>query len=243
MTAEEIVAKLQTLGSPENVAGMARYGIKTRAFGIAAPILKAFAREAKDQAADRHALAEQLWQTGIYEARMVAVLIDDPKQVTRRQMKSWARDFDNWATVDGACGHLFCHTPLAYDMVPVWAGDGSEFIKRAAFSLIAFLTVHDKTADDAKFAAFLPLIEEHASDDRNFVRKAANWALRQIGKRSLTLNRQAIAIAESIKLQDSSSAHWIASDALRELKSEKVKEPLKNKAFKPKKTPERRSSE
>ena len=232
MTANEIVRKLKSLGSLQNVAGMARYGIHTHAFGIPTLVLKAFAREIKKQAPDRHALAGELWQTGVYEARMIAVLIDDPQKVTKVQLNAWATDFDNWATVDAACGHLFCRTPLAYDVVPVWARAKPEFIKRAAFSLIAYLTVHDKKSADETFAAFLPLVEDHAYDDRNFVKKAVNWALRQIGKRSLHLNSLAIETAQRIKLQGTSAGRWIAADALRELKSEKVQERLKNKAIK-----------
>jgi 3-methyladenine DNA glycosylase AlkD len=209
---------------------MARYGIVTRAFGVPATVLKTLARDVKRQSDDRHALADELWRTGIHDARMIAVLIDDPKQVTTHQMDAWAKGFDNWATVDGACGHLFCRTPLAYEKVFTWAESQGEFVKRAAFSLIAYLAVHDKKADDKKLAAFLPLIEQNADDDRNFVKKAVNWALRQIGKRSLPLNELAIESAERLKRENISSARWIAADALRELKSEKVRERLAHKA-------------
>ena len=227
MTVAEILKKLQSLGSPENVAGMERFGIATaNSFGITTPVLKQFARDVKKQAHDRHLLALQLWDTGNYEARAVAFLIDDPNSVTPQQMEDWAADFDNWATVDGTCCYLFCRTPHAYEKAFEWAERDEEFVKRAAFSMIAYLVVHDKKADDDKLAAFLPVIERHADDDRNFVKKAVNWALRQIGKRSPYLNKLAIDAAERIKLQNTKPARWIASDALRELRSAKVLERL-----------------
>lgn len=230
MTADAIIKKLKSLGSAENVAGMERFGIVTqKSFGITAPVLKQIAKEVKKDAADRHALALELWETGIYDARAVAFLIDDPKSVTPKQMDAWAKDFDNWATVDGTCGYLFCRTPFAYEKAIEWADRKPEFIKRAGFSLMAYLAVHDKKADDDKLTAFFPLIEKHADDDRNFVKKAVNWALRQIGKRSLNLNKLAIETAERIKLQDTKPARWIAADSLRELTSEKVAERLRNK--------------
>ena len=225
MTVADIIEKLRSLGSPENVAGMERFGIvTTKSFGITAPVLKQFAREVKKQADDRHTLAQELWETGIYDARAIAFLIDDPKKVTTKQMDSWAKDFDNWATVDGVCSYLFCRTPFAYEKAVEWAGEKPEFVKRASFSLMAYLAVHDKKTDDQRLADFLPLVEEHAFDDRNFVKKAVNWALRQIGKRSLFLNKLAIESAERIRLQDTKPARWIAADALRELASEKVLE-------------------
>ena len=230
MDVAAILKKLESLGSVENVAGMERFGIKsTNSFGITAPVLKQFAREVKKQVDDRHQLALDLWKTGNYEARAVAFLIDDPKQVTPKQMDAWAKDFDNWATVDGACSYLFCRTPFAYEKAVRWAGEEPEFIKRAGFSLMAYLAVHDKKADDTKLAAFLPLIEKHSDDDRNFVKKAVNWSLRQIGKRNLNLNRLAIETAEHIRLQDTKPARWIAADALRELRNEKILERLRNK--------------
>lgn len=144
-------------------------------------------------------------------------------------MDSWAKDFDNWATVDGTCCYLFCRTPFAYEKAIEWAGRKPEFVKRAGFSLMAYLTVHDKKAGDEKLAAFLPIIERSWDDDRNFVKKAVNWALRQVGKHSLNLNGLAIETADRIKLQGTRSARWIAADALRELTSEKVFERLRKK--------------
>jgi len=227
MTAAEILKRLESLGSTANVSGMERFGIVTASsFGISTPVLKQIAREVKKQANDHHALALELWETANYEARAIAFLIDDPKKVSPEQMESWAADFDNWATVDGTCCYLFCRTPHAYEKAFEWPTRDEEFVKRAAFSLMAYLAVHDKRADDEMLAAFLPIIEKHSNDDRNFVRKAVNWALRQIGKRSLYLNKLASEAAERIKLQNTKPAKWIASDALRELRSEKVLERL-----------------
>lgn len=230
MKVDEVLRHLRSLGTPDNVTGMSRFGITTKkAFGVSTPVLKQFAREVKKQADDRHTLALELWKTENYDARALAFLIDDPKKVSREQMDSWAADFDNWATVNGTCCYLFCRTPFAYEKAVEWAGRDKEFIKRAGFSLMAYLAVHDKKADDAKLAAFLAVIERRSDDDRNFVRKAVNWALRQIGKRSLDLNRLAVETAERIKLQNTKSARWIASDALRELTSEKIRERLRQK--------------
>jgi 3-methyladenine DNA glycosylase AlkD len=202
---------------------MERFGIVApKAFGVPTPVLKQFAREVKKQSADRHTLAQELWETGNYDARAVAFLIDEPKMVSKTQMDSWARDFDNWATVDGTCCYLFCRTPLGYEKAVEWSAKEPEFIKRAGFALMAYLSVHDKKADDAKFAAFLPIIEAQSNDGRNYVKKAVNWALRQIGKRNMNLNKSAIETAERIKQQESRIARWVASDALRELRSEKI---------------------
>ncbi len=230
MTTDEVLKRLEALGTAKNVAGMARFGIATpKSFGVSTPVLKQFAREVKKHAVDRHELALELWQTGNYDARAVAFLIDDPKQVSREDMDLWATDFDNWATVDGTCCYLFCRTPFAYEKATDWADEGAEFIKRAGFATMAYLAIHDKKASDQQLAAFLPIIEKHANDDRNFVKKAVNWALRQIGKRNLDLNKLAIESAERIRLQNTKSARWIAADALRELRSNKLLERLERK--------------
>lgn len=229
MTVDEIVSKLESLGSPQNVEGMKRFGITThKAFGIPTPVVKRFAKDARKQVEDRHFTALELWQTGIYDARAVAYLIDDPKQVTREQMDAWANDFDNWATVDGTCGYLFCRTPFAYEKAFEWAEKEREFVKRAGFSLMAYLAVHDKKAADEELAAFLPVIESHSNDERNFVKKAVNWALRQIGKRNIPLNLQAVGSAARIRERTSKAARWIAADALRELTSDAVQKRLKS---------------
>ena len=235
MTVEEIKKELQALGDPSKIADLERYAIQThKAFGIRTPELKTFAREVKKLVADRHATALKLWKTGIYDARAIAFMIDDNKKVTREQMDDWAADFDNWATVDGACSYLFCRTPFAYEKAFEWVKREPEFEKRAGFSMMAYLAVHDKKAGDDKLAAFLPVIEKHADDDRNFVKKAVNWALRQIGKRNLQLNKLAIETAKRIKSQNTRSTKWIAADALRELTSETTKERLIQKSNKTK---------
>lgn len=230
MTTKEIIKKLESLENPENIAGMKRFGIVAKkAFGVSAPVLKNLAKEIRKQSNDRHALALELWETGIHEARVVAYLIDDAKQVSEKQMDSWAKDFDNWAICDGTCGHLFCKTEFADKKVFEWSEREEEFVKRAGLVLPAWLAVHDKNASDAQIAQFLPLLERKADDERNFIKKAVNWSLRQIGKRSLNLNKLAIETAERIKLQNTKSARWIASDALRELRNEKTIERLRKK--------------
>ena len=233
MTPKDVIRDLGLLGSPDNVAGMARFGIVTKkAFGVPAAELKRIAKGVKKDVEDRHEFARRLWETGIHEARIVAYLIDDPKRVTQEQMDAWATDFDNWAITDGTCGHLFCRTPLAYKKVHEWSRRDEEFVKRAGIVLIAWLAVHDKKADDERIADLLPILEEHAGDDRNFIKKAVNWSLRQVGKRSLTLNELAIDTAYRIRAQGTSPARWIASDALRELSAEKTLERLRAKQFK-----------
>jgi len=221
---DEILRRLESLGDPEVVAGMARFGVEVpNAWGVSAPKLRGLAKEVgKD-----HGLAEQLWQSGVHDARLLATLVDDPVQVTRRQMERWARDFNSWALCDAACGCLFDKTPYAPDMALKWTGRQAEYVKRAGFVLMATLAVHDKKASDERFEQFLPYLIEHASDQRNFVKKGINWALRQIGKRNRHLNELAIRTAKQIHQLDSSPARWIASDALRELTSEKVRARLK----------------
>ena len=230
MTADEIIAELRELADPSRVGVYERFAIKTNELlGISTPEVKALAREVKKLVADRHAVAAELWDSGIYEARAVAFLIDDPKLATSEQMDAWCADFDNWATVDGACGYLFCRTKYAYEKAVEWTTREPEFEKRAGFSMMAYLAVHDKKAPNDKLAAFFPLIELHADDNRNFVKKAVNWALRQIGKRNLVLNSLAVQAAIRIKQQGTTSAKWIAADALRELESAAVLERLRSK--------------
>jgi 3-methyladenine DNA glycosylase AlkD len=230
MKLEEVLKRLAYFGDAKNVEGMARFGISTpKSYGVSTPLLKQLAREVKKSTEDRHRLALELWNTGIYDARAIAFMIDDPKQVTADQMELWASDFDNWATVDGTCCYLFCRTQFAYEKAHEWATREPEFVKRAAFALMAYLSVHDKAASDEAFVGFLPVIEQHARDGRNFVKKSVNWALRQIGKRNLSLNALARQAAERIKGQDSASARWIASDALRELKSDSLTARLRKK--------------
>ncbi len=211
----EIIAHLRTLANPANVAGMARYGINSSdALGVSMPVLRQMARQHKRN----HALALELWQSGIHEARIMAALVDDPKQVTARQMENWVRDFASWDVCDQVCSNLFDKTPFAHAKILAWTQSPDEYVKRAGFVLIAALAVHDKAAPDALFLGLLPVIEREAHDDRNFVRKAVNWALRQIGKRNGRLAPAAIATAHRILAQDTKPARWIARDALREWK-------------------------
>jgi 3-methyladenine DNA glycosylase AlkD len=176
-----------------------------------------------------HKLARELWNTQNHEARILATLIAEPGKVTSSLMEKWASDFDSWSVVDSACCYLFALTDLAWDKAFAWSRRRQEFVKRAAFSLVAYLSYKDKNASDTKFRKFFKVIEREAWDDRNFVRKAVNWALRNIGKRNPHLNRAAIETAERIRTQHSSTARWIASNALRELKSEAVQSRLKRK--------------
>jgi len=221
---DEILDRLRSLGDPRNVEGMARYGIRvTKAFGVSAPNLRALAKEIGRD----HMLAGRLWRTGVHDARIFAALIDDPAKVTIPQMERWAKDFNSWAVCDSACGCLFDKTPHAWDKAVEWTERQEEYVKRAGFVLMAALAVHDKKTADERFLAFLPLIAQHATDDRNFVKKAVNWALRQIGKRSRCLNGAAVRTAQEIRRTDSTAARWIASDALRELTSDKVRRRIK----------------
>lgn len=226
MTVDEILARLKELGTPENVAGTARFGIVTKkVYGVSTPEVKKLAREiGKD-----HELASKLWDTGVLEARGVACLIDDPKKVTETQMESWIADVDNWSTCDAVTGHLFDKTPYAYAKAFEWAERDEEFVRRAGFAMMAWLAVHDKKADDDKFEDFLPIIEKFTDDDRNFVKKAVNWALRQIGKRNIVLNHLAAKTALKLAEADGRSARWIGKDALRELTAEKTIERLSKK--------------
>jgi 3-methyladenine DNA glycosylase AlkD len=226
MTVKQIVKRLEAIGDPKNVAGMARYGIVAKkAFGVPAPKLKFLAKEiGKD-----HSMAAQLWRTVIYDARILAAFIDDPKLVTENQMESWVKDFDNWAICDGVCIHLFRKTPFAWKKAKAWSKRKKEFVKRAGFTLFATLAVHDKQADDKKFLQLLLIIKRESKDERNGVRKAVSWAMRQIGKKNIELNKKAIRIALEIKKVDAPAARWIASDALRELASEAVQARLINK--------------
>jgi 3-methyladenine DNA glycosylase AlkD len=178
------------------------------------PILRQLAREC----GRNHELAAELWGSGVHEARILATLVDERARVTRRQMDCWARDLDSWDVCDQACQNLFRYTPFAFEKAARWARAKPEFVRRAGFSLTAGLAVKAKDAADAEFEAFLPLIEEAATDDRNMVKKAVNWALRQIGKRNPPLRAKAIAKAEEIRALDSRAARWIAADALRELR-------------------------
>ncbi len=223
MEFKEIIMELESLSNPDDVAGMARFGINSnKAYGVRMPELTRIAKKT----GKNHELAEQLWSYGYTETRILASLIDDPEKVTEEQMERWALEFNSWDVCDQCCMKLFRKTPYAYQKIHQWSTREEEFVKRAAFTLIATLAVHDKKADDAQFEELFPIIIEASTDERNFVKKAVNWALRQIGKRNLTLNKKAIQVSEKIGNIDSKSAKWIAKDALRELESEKIQERL-----------------
>jgi 3-methyladenine DNA glycosylase AlkD len=219
-TAAELVRRIRSMGSPANVAGMARFGIVAeQACGVPVPALRGIAREiGKD-----HELSARLWSTGIFEARLLAAMIGDPAAVTRAQMDTWAREFDNWALSDGCCADLFRKTRFAWAKAIQWSRAKPEFVKRAGFTLMAVLAVHDKDSGDERFLALLPLIERASTDERNFVKKAVNWALRQIGKRNSTLREAAMEVAARLKQSPSRSGRWIGSDAWRELAAHRVR--------------------
>ena len=219
-TVAETLERMRTLVQPGGREGMARFGINPdRALGVRIPDLRRLAREIGTD----HRLALALWRTEVHEARIMASMIDDPAKVTERQVESWVADFDSWDLCDQCCGNLFDRLPFAYGKAMEWSGRDEEFVKRAAFALMAWSAVHDKGAEDRVFLEFLPVIEREADDDRNFVKKAVNWSLRQIGKRNRRLHRAAVASARRLaKRNDSSAARWIGTDALRELTGEAV---------------------
>lgn len=223
MQYQDIIRKIESLADPAAVKGMTRFGINPEnTYGVSIPTLRKMAKETgKD-----HALAQQLWVSGSHEARLLAAFIDRPEMVTEAQMESWVSDFDSWDVCDQCCGNLFDRTEFAHRKAIEWSEREEEFVKRAGFVLMATLSVHDKKADDEAFIKFLPIIKREATDGRNFVKKAVNWALRQIGKRNPDLNRAAIATAEEIRQNDAKSARWIAADAIRELTGEAVQKRL-----------------
>jgi 3-methyladenine DNA glycosylase AlkD len=221
-----VLKELKALANPQVRAKMAHFGVNVpKAYGISAPVLHRFAKRIGRD----HQLARELWLTGIHEARLLATLIGDPEKVNAAEMERWVRDFDSWDVVDAACCYLYADSKLAWKMVDAWSFRREEFVKRAAFSLAAYLSYKDKKAHDGQFILFLRVIEREAHDERNFVKKAVNWALRNIGKRNVRLNREAIRAAERIRGQDSRAARWIAADALRELKSDAVQARLRRK--------------
>ncbi len=221
---------IQADSRPGEVEGMARFGINPEGrFGLSMPVMR---RIAKTLGCD-HELALALWGTGIPEARIVAGMLAEPAKLTSTQMDDWVKGFASWDVCDQICGSAFRASPLAWRKVPEWAFSNEEFVRRAAFALLATLTVHDKKASDARFISMLPLIEVASDDERNFVKKAVNWALRTIGKRNLALNAAAIDAARRIQQQGTRSARWIAADALRELTSEAVQAQLLSRQRKP----------
>jgi len=223
-TVAKAIGELKRHGNRRNVEGMARFGIRAeRVLGVSKPKLDEIVR----RIGKNHDLGLRLWESGIHDARLLGMLICEPDRVAAGLMERWVRDFDNWDVCDGTCCHLFVSARPAWQKAHEWANRKREFEKRAGFALVAYLAVHDKEAADDKFLAFLPIIERESWDDRNFVRKAVNWALRNIGKRNVRLNREALVCAERIREQNSRPARWIAGDALRELRSDAVQARLK----------------
>jgi 3-methyladenine DNA glycosylase AlkD len=225
-TVERAVRELERYGKKRNVEGMARFGIRAKVvYGVSKPRLD----EIVKKIGKNHALGTRLWETGIHDARLLGMLISEPEEVTAGQMERWVRDFDNWDVCDGTCCHLFAAAKPAWEKAFEWSRRKEEFQKRAGFALAAYLAIHDKAANDIAFRKYLKVIEREAWDERNFVRKAVNWALRNIGKRNRTLNRATIRCAERIRKSGTRAGRWIAADALRELRSEAVQNRLRRK--------------
>jgi 3-methyladenine DNA glycosylase AlkD len=220
---DQVLMRLYSLENPANAAGMARFGIHGKhVLGISVVELRRIARElGKDQP-----LALELWESGVHEARILASMVADPKQLTEAQMDQWVNDFDTWDICDQCCSNLFDRSPLAYIKAVEWSEQSAEFVRRAGFALMACLAAHDKKAPDAAFEPFFKAIQGRADDERNYVKKAANWALRQIGKRNRALCGQALHLTRELSVSESSSARWIGKDALRELNSPKIQQKL-----------------
>jgi 3-methyladenine DNA glycosylase AlkD len=212
------------MGDRSRLEGMARFGIDTtRAVGVTVTELRRLARDLRHD----HELAAALWASGVHEARLLASLVDEPAMVSEAQMEAWVADLDSWDVCDGVCGNLFDRTPFALEKAVAWTSREPEFEKRAAFALMASAAVHRKDLPDVAFASLLPVIRGQATDERNYVKKAVSWALRQIGKRSAGLNTRAIRTAEQIERIDARAARWVARDALRELRSDAVQARLR----------------
>jgi 3-methyladenine DNA glycosylase AlkD len=223
-TVTGIVERLKTKARPDQLEGMARYGIVgEQRLGVVIPDLRSMAKEL----GKNHPLAIKLWKTSIADAKILAAMIDDPTKLSEVQMENWVKDIDSWDICDQVCMNLFEKTPLAWKKIVEWSKREDEFTRRAAFALIACLAWHDKGADDEKFTRLLPVIKRGATDDRNLVKKSVSWALRNIGKRNLTLNKAAIDLAREVQRIDSKAARWIASDAITELESRAVQSRLR----------------
>jgi len=221
---KDVLDKLQSKARPEQLKGMAKYGMTVeQRLGVSVPDMRKLAKEiGKD-----HKLALDLWRTGIAEARIVAAMVGDPDKLTEEQMDDWVKGINSWDVCDQVCMNLFEKNHLAWKKIVDWSEREEEFVKRTAFSLIACLAWHDKKASDEKFIELFPVIIRGATDERNFVKKAVNWALRNIGKRNLNLNAAAINAAKEIQQLDSKAARWIASDAIRELESDAIQSRLR----------------
>lgn len=220
---KHILELIKKNSNPANLAGMQRFGIRfEEAFGCNIPFLRKLSKEYKNN----HTLAMELWKTGIHEARIMSFLIDEPKKVTEKQMEMQLKDIKSWDICDGLCSNLFRKTEFAYAKAIEWSYRKSEFEKRAGFVMMAVMAVHDKKMEDDDFNEFFERIKAESGDDRNFVRKAVNWALRQIGKRNYELNKRAIKYSLEIRKTDTKSARWIAGDALREFESKTTRNVL-----------------
>jgi 3-methyladenine DNA glycosylase AlkD len=220
----KIISKLKSMRNPRNIEGMARFGISTKnTLGIPIPVLRGIAKKEGKS----HELALALWKSGIHEARILAAFVDKCDEVTENQMDEWVLDFDSWDVCDQVCSNLFDKTPFAHAKAIEWSRRKEEFVKRAGFAMMAALAVHDKVAKDEEFTKFFPLILAGSTDERNFVRKAVNWALRQIGKRNAALHKKALSAAKEIAKMDSKAARWIAADAIRELESDAVRKKIR----------------
>ncbi len=224
MNVNEIIEEMKRHSNPRDKEGMSRFGINVdKALAVKVPVLRDMARKIRKD----HELAQQLWDTEIHEARILASMIDDPKLVTKEQMDDWVKDFNSWDLCDQCCMNLFDKTEYVHKKILEWTKDKREFIRRAGFVLIATSAVHNKKWNDTDFERYFSLIEKYSDDERNFVKKAVNWALRQIGKRNKNLNKKCINLAKRIRKKNSKPAKWIASDALKELKDSKIQERLK----------------
>jgi 3-methyladenine DNA glycosylase AlkD len=221
---KDVLDKLQSRAQPEQLKGMAKYGMTVeQRLGVSVPDMRKLAKEIGRD----HKLALDLWRTGIAEARIVAGMVGDPAKLTEEQMEEWVKGINSWDVCDQVCDNLFEKNQLAWKKIVDWSKREEEFVKRTAFSLIACLAWHDKKANDEKFIELLPVIIREATDERNFVKKAVNWALRNIGKRNLNLNKAAINAAKEIQRLDSKAARWIAADAIRELESDAIQSRLR----------------
>jgi 3-methyladenine DNA glycosylase AlkD len=218
---KEILEEFRKNFSQKNLDGMRRFGINVKnGFGTSSQFYKSLAKKYKKN----HEVALLLWQTGVHDARILAGYLADPKKLTIKQMNEWMQDFNSWDICDSTLMRLFNYSPLAYDLAFKWVNQEGEYQRRAGFVLMASISVHDKNREDKDFIAFFPLIKKYSSDERNFVKKAVNWCIRQIGKRNIELNKAAINLSEELLLSESKSAQWIAKGALRELKDKKYQD-------------------
>lgn len=225
-TFDEVMNILHSQAKPENLEGMARFGITgDKRLGLSMPELRKLGKSI----GENHEMALKLWATGIQDAMILAALVDDPLQVTEKQADSWVEDIETWDVCDQLCMNLFEKIPFADKKIQEWSKREEEFVRRVAYAMIACIAWHDKEAADRDLIKYFPVINKGATDDRNYVKKAVSWALRHIGKRNLNLNREAIKLARELKEIDSKAAKWIASDVIRELESEPVQKRLRNK--------------